>query len=99
MFKRLWCDQGGASSIDYSILVALIEVIVVDVVSVAGTRIQGMRVHLLQASGAHHHGGRVVFATSFNARDADWLSWFSSEITQISAPLSCPARGTSSSRW
>jgi hypothetical protein len=27
------------------------------------------------------------------------LSWFNSEITQLSAPLSCPSRGTSSSRW
>ena len=29
----------------------------------------------------------MVIATSFNARDAVWLSWFSSQITQMSAAV------------
>ena len=51
MFGRLWRDQGGASLIDYSILVVLITVIVVVGVSVAGSWIQGMWMHLLPLLG------------------------------------------------
>jgi Flp pilus assembly pilin Flp len=51
MFKRLWRDQGGASLIDYSILVALITVLVVVGISVAGSWIQGMWAHLLPTLG------------------------------------------------
>jgi Flp pilus assembly pilin Flp len=43
MFQRLWRDQVGASLIEYSILAALITVIVVVAMSVAGSWIQGMR--------------------------------------------------------
>jgi Flp pilus assembly pilin Flp len=51
MFKRLWRDQGGVSLIDYSILVALITVLVVVGISVAGSWIQRMWAHLLPLLG------------------------------------------------
>jgi Flp pilus assembly pilin Flp len=51
MFQHLWRDQGGASLIEYSILAALITVIVVVAVSVAGSWIQGMWAHLLPLLG------------------------------------------------
>jgi Flp pilus assembly pilin Flp len=51
MFQRLWRDQSGASLIEYSILAALITVIVVVAVSVAGSWIQGMWAHLLPLLG------------------------------------------------
>jgi Flp pilus assembly pilin Flp len=51
VFQRIWRDQGGATLLDYSILVALITVIVVFGVSVAGSWIQGMWIHLLPLLG------------------------------------------------
>ena len=51
MFQRLWRDRGGASLIDYTILVALITVIVVVGVSVAGSWIQSMWAQLLPILG------------------------------------------------
>jgi Flp pilus assembly pilin Flp len=51
MFQRLWRDQDGASLIEYSILAALITVIVVVAVSVAGSWTQGMWAHLLPLLG------------------------------------------------
>jgi Flp pilus assembly pilin Flp len=51
MFDRLWRDQGGASLIEYSILVAVITVIVVVGVSVAGAWAHGMWVRLLPMLG------------------------------------------------
>jgi Flp pilus assembly pilin Flp len=51
MFQHLWRHQGGTSLIDYSILVALITVMVVVAVSVAGSWIQGMWMHLLPLLG------------------------------------------------
>jgi Flp pilus assembly pilin Flp len=47
MFRRLWRDQGGASLIDYSILVALITVLVVVGVAVAGSWVRGIWEYLL----------------------------------------------------
>ena len=46
MFDSLWRDEAGASLIEYSIPVALITVIVVVGISVAGSWIQGMWLHL-----------------------------------------------------
>jgi Flp pilus assembly pilin Flp len=51
IFRRFWRDQGGATLIEYSILVALITVIVVVGVSVAGSWIQSMWTHLLPMLG------------------------------------------------
>jgi Flp pilus assembly pilin Flp len=51
MFQHLWRDQGGASLIDYTILVALITMIVVVGVSVAGSWIQSMWAQLLPMLG------------------------------------------------
>jgi Flp pilus assembly pilin Flp len=51
MFERLCRDQRGASLIYYAILVALITAIVVVGVSVAGSWIYGMWVHLLAMLG------------------------------------------------
>jgi Flp pilus assembly pilin Flp len=51
MFKRLWRDQGGASLIDYAILAALITVLVVLGVALAGAWLQGMWAHLLPLLG------------------------------------------------
>jgi Flp pilus assembly pilin Flp len=51
MFRCLWRDQGGASLIEYSILVALITVLVVVGVAAAGAWAQGMWAHLLPLLG------------------------------------------------
>jgi Flp pilus assembly pilin Flp len=51
MFKRFWHNQGGASLIDYSLLVALITVLVVVGIAVAGSWLQGMWAHLLPILG------------------------------------------------
>ena len=51
MFQRLWRDQGGASLIEYTILIALITVMVIVGVSVAGSMIQSMWVQLLPMLG------------------------------------------------
>ena len=51
MFGHLWHDRGGASLIEYSILVALITMILVVGVSVAGSWAQGMWTHLLPLLG------------------------------------------------
>ena len=51
MFQRLWRDQGGASLIDYTILIALITVMVIVGVSVVGSWIQSMWVQLLPTLG------------------------------------------------
>jgi Flp pilus assembly pilin Flp len=51
MFQRLWRDQGGASLIEYSFLIALITAIVVVGVSVAGAWAQGMWERLLPMLG------------------------------------------------
>ena len=51
MFQRLWRDQGGASLIEYTILIALITVMVIVGVSVAGSMIQSMWVQLLPTLG------------------------------------------------
>jgi Flp pilus assembly pilin Flp len=51
MLRRFWRDIGGASLIDYSILVALITMIVVVGVAVVGSWIQGMWAHLLPLLG------------------------------------------------
>jgi Flp pilus assembly pilin Flp len=44
---RLWRDQAGASLIDYAILAALITVLVVIGVAVAGTWLLGTWAHVL----------------------------------------------------
>jgi Flp pilus assembly pilin Flp len=51
MFQCFWRDQGGASLIEYSILVALITVLVVLAVAVASAWAQGMWAHLLPLLG------------------------------------------------
>jgi pilus assembly protein Flp/PilA len=51
MLQRFWRDQGGASLIEYSILVALITVLVVGVVAVAGAWAQSMWAHLVPVLG------------------------------------------------
>ena len=51
MFQRLWRDQGGASLIEYTILIALITVMVIVGVSVVGSWIQSMWVQLLPMLG------------------------------------------------
>jgi Flp pilus assembly pilin Flp len=50
-FERLWRDQRGASLIDYAILAALITVLVVVGVAVAGSWIKGMWAHMLPLLG------------------------------------------------
>ena len=47
MFERVWRDQAGASLTEYSILVALITVLVVVAIAVAGTWVYSMWGHLL----------------------------------------------------
>jgi Flp pilus assembly pilin Flp len=51
MLQRFWRDKGGASLIEYSILVALITVLVVLAVAVAGAWAQRMWAHLLPLLG------------------------------------------------
>ena len=51
MFDRFWRDQGGASLIEYSFLVAVITMIVVVGVAVAGAWAQAMWAHLLPLLG------------------------------------------------
>jgi Flp pilus assembly pilin Flp len=51
MFQRIWRDQRGASLIEYSILAALIAVLLVVVVAVAGSWLYSMWVHLLSLLG------------------------------------------------
>ena len=51
MFERLWRDQGGASLIEYSILVALITMLIVVGVAVAGAWAQSIWTHLLPMLG------------------------------------------------
>jgi Flp pilus assembly pilin Flp len=51
MFQRLWRDQRGASLIDYAILAALITVLVVVAVAVAGSWLYSMWVRLLSLLG------------------------------------------------
>jgi len=51
IFQRLWREEAGASLIDYSILVALITVLVVAGVAVAGSWAQSMWMHLLPILG------------------------------------------------
>jgi Flp pilus assembly pilin Flp len=51
MFQRIWRDQCGASLIEYSILAALIAVLLVVVVAVAGSWLYSMWVHLLSLLG------------------------------------------------
>src|SRR5262249_1632142 len=51
MFDRLWRDQGGASLLEYSLLVAVITMIVVIGVAVAGAWAQSMWAQLLPRLG------------------------------------------------
>jgi Flp pilus assembly pilin Flp len=51
MFDRLWRDQGGASLIEYSILVALITVLIVAGIAAAGAWAQSMWTRLLPMLG------------------------------------------------
>jgi Flp pilus assembly pilin Flp len=51
MFERLWRDQRGASLIDYAILAALITVLVVVGIAVAGSWIYSMWLRLLPMLG------------------------------------------------
>jgi Flp pilus assembly pilin Flp len=51
MFQCFWRDQRGATLIEYSMLVALITVLVVGVVAVAGAWAQSMWAHLLPLLG------------------------------------------------
>jgi Flp pilus assembly pilin Flp len=51
MVQHLWRDQGGASLIEYSILVAVITAIVLVGVSVAGAWVLGMWERLLPILG------------------------------------------------
>ena len=51
MFERIWRDQHGASLIEYSILIALITMLVVVAVAVAGSWVHGMWVHWLALLG------------------------------------------------
>jgi Flp pilus assembly pilin Flp len=51
MFERLWRDERGASLIDYAILAALITVLVILGVAVAGIWMYSMWAHLLPLLG------------------------------------------------
>jgi Flp pilus assembly pilin Flp len=51
MFQCFWRDQRGASLIEYSVLVALITVLVVVGIAVAGAWAQGMWAQLLPILG------------------------------------------------
>ena len=51
MLESLWRDQGGASLIDYAILAALITVLVIVGVAVAGAWAQTMWTRLLPLLG------------------------------------------------
>jgi Flp pilus assembly pilin Flp len=51
MFQQFWRNQGGASLIEYSLLVALITILVVVGVAVAGAWAQGMWARLLPTLG------------------------------------------------
>jgi Flp pilus assembly pilin Flp len=51
MFQCLWRDQRGASLIEYSILAALITVLVVAAVAVSGTWVQSAWTRLLAVLG------------------------------------------------
>ena len=51
MLERLWRDQGGASLIDYAILAALITVLIVVGIAVAGGWAQAMWTRLLPLLG------------------------------------------------
>jgi Flp pilus assembly pilin Flp len=51
MFQRFRRDQRGASLIEYSIIAALITVLVVVTVAVAGSWLYSMWVHLLSLLG------------------------------------------------
>lgn len=51
MFQRLWRDHGGASLLHHLMLIALITVLVVVGVAVAGSWVQRMWAHLLPLLG------------------------------------------------